>query len=244
MENKVVETHNFNEAKEKINRFSGNIPSYVRLTKSKTDGGLFGWFDHTVTGEELNKLVGEIQEKFIQNNQSIKDIICEFKEIYNAFEALDKDYITGILVSLDKASKAQKDVDISIDAIQQTIEALKKHKSQTMFDISEINSKLETMDYLFQQMTNFILQNKEQTDLEFANMKKNLNIIDQSADSQEESILNIKELESLSKSLSTKKIERCEEKSINRKIFYAYLVSGCSLFLTLLHLVMTLIGVF
>lgn len=244
MENKTIETHNFNSSKEKINKFSQNIPSYVSLTKSKTDGGLFGLFSHTVTGEELNKLVGEIQEKFIQSNQSIKDIIYEFKEVYNAFEALDKDYITGILVSIDKASKAQKDVDQSINAIQQTINALKKYRSQTMFDISEIKNKIETIEYLYQQEINFILQYKKQTDIEISNIKKSINIIDQPIDLKKESALNIKELESLSKSLFAKNIVNIDEKSIKRKFFYAYLISGCSLFLVLLHFVINLIGVF
>lgn len=243
MENRVVEIHEFNEAKEKINRFSENIPSYVQLTKTKIDGGLFGLFDHKVTGEELNKLVSDIQEKFIQNNQSIRDIICEFKEIYNAFEALDKDYIAGILVSLDKVDKAQKDVDRTIDAIQQTIDALKKYKSQTIVEISEINSKLDTMEHLYQQVTNAILQYKKQTDIEIAKMKKCMNIIDQPTDLQEEIVMNVHELKALSNFLTSEQANKYK-KSIKQKFFYVYLISGTSLFLVLLYLLISLIGVF
>ncbi|WP_293740006.1 hypothetical protein [uncultured Parabacteroides sp.] len=254
MENKIVETHDFNNSKKKIHEFSKDIPYYVSLTKSKEDGGLFGWFNHTVTGEELNKLVGEVQDKFIQSNESIRKIIGEFKEVYNAFEALDKDYITGILVALDnadkaqkKANKAQEDTDKTIDAIQNTIKVLKRYREQTVVDVSEINDRLNMIEHLCQQTIDIAAQYKRQTDIEIVNMKNYIkgymSAINQSKEIPEEAIMYMQKTESLLNSSMTENTIKDNEKYIKQKFFYAYLISGCSLFLALLHIVMNLIGI-
>ena len=95
------------------------------------DGGLFGWGDHKVTGSEMNNFIGVVQDKLISVNSSLRNIISEFKEVYNAFDILDKEYINGILGSVESAEnasmqalKAQDDIKTTVDNLKKTVVGL------------------------------------------------------------------------------------------------------------------------
>ncbi|KGL50854.1 hypothetical protein HQ29_10000 [Porphyromonas canoris] len=131
----IIQSHRFNKAISRIQKFSGSIPPPTQLSPVDTDGGFLGLFDHKVTGAELNKVTQGINKSFIAYNQQIISVIKEFNEIYTAFEALDKDYIQGIIISVksaeaaskqakeasDKANKAIKDTGRTIEALSSSI---------------------------------------------------------------------------------------------------------------------------
>lgn len=126
-----VETHNFDDAKQKIQNFSNNLPSSLNLKMVKEDVGPFGWMDHDVSGKEFNELVSNLQNSTVSIYDWIKKIIQEFGEIYRAFESLDKDYIQGILISLKAAENASnqaleisKRLDVAQKDIKNTINTL------------------------------------------------------------------------------------------------------------------------
>ena len=126
-----VETHNVDDAKQKIQNFSNNLPSSPNLKMVKEDVGPFGWMDHDVSGKEFNELVSNLQNSTVSIYDWIKKIIQEFGEIYRAFESLDKDYIQGILISLKAAENASnqaleisKRLDVAQKDIKNTINTL------------------------------------------------------------------------------------------------------------------------
>lgn len=126
-----IESHNFDEAKQKIQTFSNDLPSAPNLKKVEEDVGPFGWMDHDVSGKEFNELVSNLQESTISIYDWIKKVIQEFGEIYRAFESLDKDYIQGILISLKAAEKASnqaleisKRLDVAQNDLKSTINTL------------------------------------------------------------------------------------------------------------------------
>ncbi|MDA2423007.1 hypothetical protein PDN55_23465 [Bacillus cereus] len=133
----VIQTHNFEKAKKQLKEFSMTKPEELALNKVDVEGGLFNWFDHKVTGQELNDLTSQIQEYLIKFNTLNEEFIDEFGEVYNALEALDKEYIQGILISIKAAEKAsseakdsQRDINKTVEVQKQTISILKKFKDK------------------------------------------------------------------------------------------------------------------
>ncbi|WP_214766866.1 MULTISPECIES: hypothetical protein [unclassified Exiguobacterium] len=133
----IIKTHKFDEAKKQLENFSVTEHDELKLDNVEVSGGLFDWFNHKVTGEELNDVIKQIQNNLMKSNSLHKKIIEEFGQVYNALEALDKEYIQGILISIkaaEEASKeakeAQKEISKSIKVQRQTIEVLKNFKEK------------------------------------------------------------------------------------------------------------------
>ena len=161
MSQALIQKHNFEIAKGNIEKFSRNLPANPSFDRVEVDGGLFGWGDHKVTGSEMNKFIGVVQDKLISVNSSLRAIMREFKEVYNAFEFLDGEYISGIISSVESAEKAsmqalkaQKDIKTTVENLKKTvvglvdlklavgrIEEIVKASNITSFD--EITDKLE-----------------------------------------------------------------------------------------------------
>ena len=108
MDKSLIKKHNFEEAKNKIRVFSNNLPTYPHFDRVEESGGLFNWGNHNVTGKEMNSFVSNVQDRLISVNSTLRSIVSEFRVIYNALDSLDKEYIDGILVSVEAAEKARK----------------------------------------------------------------------------------------------------------------------------------------
>lgn len=136
-EHEIIKPHTFEKAKKHIEEFSNRTSPDLGLDKVSTSGGLFGWFDHNVTGEELNKVTGQIQDYLIKFNALHSDFINEFGQVYKALESLDKEYIPAILSAVkgaekasEQAKKAQEDIKKIIDGQKKTIKILENHKAK------------------------------------------------------------------------------------------------------------------
>jgi ABC-type transporter Mla subunit MlaD len=135
--NKLIVAPDFSKNKNKLKAFSEKLPKKAELPIVEEDGGLFGLFDHDVTGSELNDLTDEIQNIMIAQNKAIVKTIKEFNTVYDTFSALDKEYIQEILISLKVAEKAndevknsQEDITHVIEQQKQLIQALKNFKGK------------------------------------------------------------------------------------------------------------------
>ncbi|MFD2215304.1 hypothetical protein [Metabacillus endolithicus] len=140
----VIQTHNFEKAKNQLKQFSMTKPDELALKKVDVDGGLFNWFDHKVTGQELNALTNQIQGYLIKFNTLNTKFIKEFGEVYNALEALDKEYIQAILISIKAAEKASKEAKDAQKDINKTIEMQK----QTILVLKNFKDKLDKYEHL------------------------------------------------------------------------------------------------
>ena len=127
-----IKKHNFELAKNRLKEFSEKKEAEIAIEKVETDGGFLWLFDHNVTGDEFNDRMEVIQKHLIDiyttNNKTIK----EFGEVYNALDALDKDYMTSIVASVKAIEKTSNDV-----RTQQGV--LKKHADE----LQEQHNKLD-----------------------------------------------------------------------------------------------------
>lgn len=147
----LIRPHDFEEAKEHIQTFANNTSACTDLDRVSTRGGLFGWFDHNVTGAELNKVTGQVQDHLVRINELQKSFISEFGQVYKALESLDSEYIKGILIAVkgaqessDQAKSASEKVQKAQTDISKTIEGQKK----VISILTEHKKKLETIKHL------------------------------------------------------------------------------------------------
>lgn len=168
-----IDKHNFENAKQSIKSFAENLPANPRLKRVDQYADPFEWFNHDVTGKELNELTSQIQDCLVSNNQNIRKTIQEFKAIYDTLEYLDKDYLTGIVVSVqaaEAASEATKkiseetqknteDIQKNLDGLIKLVDILKDFKPKTEKKIDylwvqidavakNLNARSNDLDYL------------------------------------------------------------------------------------------------
>ena len=96
--NEDIKRHNFDKYKEDLKKFSEKADNDFEIPKVETESWLV--FDHKVTGDELNSVTRKIGEHLIELNKNQIELTKEFRVIYEAFESLDKDYISGIYLHL------------------------------------------------------------------------------------------------------------------------------------------------
>ena len=177
-----IKKHDFEIAKKRIGDFklSNNGNSFARIDEKE----FFGFFDHNVTGQEMNKHIDKVQNAFIGVNKYINDIVKEFKEIYNAFDALDKEYINGIIKSLEKAQKAINENNKTVKNLEEIVKYLLDIEKR--IDIFE--QKIANLNNISTEQISRIANIKLQIErLENANIKNNENL-----ESFREEILNLK----------------------------------------------------
>ena len=130
MDEMVIKRHSFDLAKKRLKDFSESAEAELEIDKVETDGGFLGLGDHKVTGYELNRRLETIQGNFIAVNTTNNKIIKEFREIYNALDVLDKDYITSIVANVKAIEKTSNDVRVQQGTLQQHHEKLASQQSK------------------------------------------------------------------------------------------------------------------
>lgn len=133
----VIKTHDFELAKKRLKEFSQKKAEELEIDTVRTDGGFLGLGDHKVTGYELNTRLSTIQDHLIDLNTTNNETIKEFGQVYSALEALDKDYIQAILISIKATEKTseriqatQEQIKKIVDDQKKTLEVLKKFKGK------------------------------------------------------------------------------------------------------------------
>lgn len=174
MENEIIQKHNFEQAKDRIFSVSQNVPNTVILEKFPIDGEIFSCNNHNITGIEANRLlVTPLQQTLIAQNNGIKDLFKIAKDVYNALDSVDTEYIAGIVGAVEAAKLAsnqaktassqakqasEQALDASIKAldasekakvaqadIKRTIEALQKTVSILKDFKADVTIKLNTL---------------------------------------------------------------------------------------------------
>ena len=164
-----IKAPKFNNAKEQLKALSNNVPNKVTFARVDTKGTIIPWNSHNVTGEEVNRLILNIEKSLIDVNNNITPLYGEFIKVYNTFDELDKEYIQGILGAvrsaniaskqakdasdkalraLGKAENAQNDIKKTLEALQITVTALKKFKESTTAKLNLLNELATKMGTL------------------------------------------------------------------------------------------------
>lgn len=163
-----ISKHNFDKYKNDLKKFSEQENSDFQISTVDTSTLMF--FDHKVTGKELNRITSQVVNHLIDLNKRQIEITKEFRVIYDAFESLDKDYISGIIASLksaekayDETQKAQKDIQRTMYVQEKIIEGLENFKNRLdskthLEDIDDMWENTQqiaaTMNYLNTKITN------------------------------------------------------------------------------------------
>ena len=140
----VIADHDFEKAKREIKKFSENVPQRIRIPEVTTVNK--GWLwdsDHKVSGYELNDRLQGVNNAIIEFNNFNVKIVKEFRSVYDAFEALDKDYVKGILSAVKSAEKAS-DEAIKASNEAKTVGQNAKETSDKLDKVVDVLSKSVT----------------------------------------------------------------------------------------------------
>lgn len=151
----VIQCHDFENAKKELKKFSEQTTTDLdlkRVDDSKGVGEFLGdlffgrgiGLDHKVTGEELNDLTSQIQTHLRSINNTQIKLIKEFGQVYSALEALDKDYIQAILISI----KATEETSQSIQETQGQIKKIVENQRKTLEELKKFKQKLDGYAHL------------------------------------------------------------------------------------------------
>ena len=142
----VIKTHNFEDAKRRLKEVSEKkIEGFEINIVGTKDKFLFLEGDHKVTGKEFNDRIIAINQHLINLHTKTYENNKEFGEVYNALEALDKDYIAVILTSINAIEEVSKHMREEIDTIKEVqkkiLENFQKFKQELKMDIAEISNE-------------------------------------------------------------------------------------------------------
>lgn len=155
MDKMVVKYHDFENAKQELKEFSEQKPTDLTIDgvyNYKDTGEIIfdvlkgrGWgTEHVVKGSELNNVTSQVQTHL----QSINDIqiklIKEFGQVYSALEALDKDYIQAILISIKATEKTSE----GIQETQGQIGKIVENQRKTLEELKKFKQKLDGYAHL------------------------------------------------------------------------------------------------
>ena len=216
----TIQTHNFEESKHQLKIFSEQTTTDLELRKVDSSGGLFGLFDHRVTGDELNNLTSQIQGYLIDMNTLHTEFIKEFGQVYTALEALDKDYIQAILIAIKAAEKANVDVKVAQEDIKRTIELQKK----TINVLKQFKDKIDKYKHL--EDIDKIWAQCKGVEVEIASLKETIA-------GQEDQIKNLRGYLEVEQEQSKERNQIC-----SRNLKIAYVLAGSSLGITLLEFIL------
>ena len=142
----VIKTHNFEDAKRRLKEVSEKKIEWLEINIVGTkDKFLFLEGEHKVTGDEFNSRIIAINQHLINLHTKTYENNKEFGEVYNALEALDKDYIAVILTSINAIEEVSKHMREEIDTIKEVqkkiLENFQKFKQELKMDIAEISNE-------------------------------------------------------------------------------------------------------
>lgn len=257
-----VDNKDFNSAKQKLKQFSDNLPENQSL-KTFEENTLWGVLSKNVTGKDMNDFVKEMQKIIISGNKTTKNIVTEFKVIYDTFEALDQNYIQAILVAIEnsekasnEANEAQNDIKRTIEALKLTVEKLYQFKNESAEAVDLLKYKIDA----FQSTIDQSLHNLQRIDALKSQLEKHkhLNDIDTIwSDVQ----LNKEELSKVNANLNSLSIKSNEldnqlsekikafhddfefkTKQLNNKIKMAYVFGAGIVVILSVHTILNLLG--
>ncbi len=134
----------FLQRKNRLKALEKEMPKKVTFTQVNEDGGFFNWFNHEVTGRELNQFSKEVKDCFIRQNQAFEYVYNGLHEVYETFDALDKEYLQGIAIALKGNEKTVEELKETQYDINQLVQS--HHK--VVVGLTSFKARLETLAHL------------------------------------------------------------------------------------------------
>lgn len=156
MEELTIQYHDFEKAKQELKKFSEQYSDGIELKRVDDNKDLLETigdfvlgrglnFTHTVTGEELNELITQLQANFQCLNEKQIGLTKEFGQVYCALEALDRDYIRAIVKSLNSSTTANEDIQKAQEQLSLIIERQKRTIDSSQESLRRINKKITAL---------------------------------------------------------------------------------------------------
>ena len=105
-------------------------PDRITIKKVPEKGTFLGILDHKVTGTEFNEGLSQVADYLIELGNVDYKILKATTDIYEALKALDKEYISGILIAAESAKSASDKANNNVDSIDKIVKVLQKHKKE------------------------------------------------------------------------------------------------------------------
>lgn len=240
MEEFTGKEYDFNDELKRLKELTEEIPKNIEIPSVQERYGCWNLFEHNVKGNEFNVTMNIIKDKLIEsNNREIKNI-NSLKQVYKVIEAVDKDLVKGIMLSVKAAEKASAqakhsafkaeknslDISKTIEVQSQTIKVLKEFKDQIdkcdkFENINEIWSDCQTLKQDIKSINIRINTLKDESDTD---IKKQINIIRDAIDKY--------------------KIDYDKRsKVLLKKLKIAYIMLGFSISVVLINFILIILGV-
>lgn len=194
-----IKRHSFDLMKNRLKEFTEKREAELEIDEVQTNGSFFGLGDHKVTGDELNRRLKTIQEHFIAVNTTNNKVIKEFREIYNALDVLDRDYIASIVANVKAIEKTSNDVRIQQGTLKQHNDKLASQQSKLDAHQVEIEKNVANISKIVATLKVFkekLEVYKHLTDIDkiwndISEAKENLNVINNSMQNIDADIQNM-----------------------------------------------------
>lgn len=144
MPKNTIKKQDYTTAKKALKRFSEKKEKDFELERVRETGGFLNRFNHKVTGEEFNELVSTLQNHLVAMNKTDIETVREFKKIYETFDALDKEYINAIKISI----KTIEDTNDKLKIQQSSIDKLLRDQIITIKTLIDFKGKIEKLRHL------------------------------------------------------------------------------------------------
>lgn len=151
----AIKRHSFDQAKNRIKEFSEKTEAELKIDKVGIDGVFFGLGHHKVTGYELNRRLETIQGHFIAVNTTNNKVIEEFRQVYDALDKLDKDYIASIVANVQSIYKTSNDVRVQQGTLKQHNEKLADQQNKLDAHQIEIEKSVANISKVVTALKNF-----------------------------------------------------------------------------------------
>lgn len=238
----AIKKHSFDLAKERLKEFSENDAAEIKLRHVQTDGVLFA---HKVTGEEFNDRLETIQDNFIAVNETNQKVIKEFREVYNALDVLDKDYITSIVANVKAIEKTSNDVKKQQKALERHNKEIIEQQSKLDVHQAEIEKNVENISKIVDVLNSFREELKSYEHLaDIDKIWNDCNAIQDKISAMSNEFGGFKKVsENIAQAENIARISRTTGNavdSLTRKVKYACLIAGGSMGLAIIELVLIL----
>ena len=195
----AIKQHSFERAKNRLKHFSEKTETNFELKGVDTDG-FFPFSDHRVTGKEFNEKLVDILNYFTTINETNNKIIKEFREVYNALDVLDKDYITSIVANVKAIEKTSNDVRIQQNILKQHNEKLENQQNKLDIHQVEINKSVESISKIVSALKIFkdkLEEYRHLNDIDqiWRDIENHSSILAESKRKEEQFLINLKTIE-------------------------------------------------
>ena len=233
--------HSFEVAKQNINYMASRMSSDKQLASFRTGDSFLGFFDHRVTGAEINsQLVAPLQEKLSDVTKDIRNLFDIAHNTYNALESLDKYYIGGIVDGVNKATTASASAEAASKEAKAASQLALRSCAENKKAQDGIERTLEALRATFNEFKNY----KQQTNAALNSLRSNLDSINAAVGG----------IQNLKRDMANQQSafeNRMRGAAASQKVGYAahqqplaaYIIAGAALAISIVHLVLNACGV-